>query len=86
MSWTGGYSMSSAIDIARFWTDLFGHKTLVSAESAEMMKRVDPLNSKIGYHYGFGTMSGAIGDSHFHKSEIGKYIGHDGLTYGFGSS
>jgi hypothetical protein len=37
MSWTGGYSMSSAIDIARFWTDLLGHKSLISAENVEIM-------------------------------------------------
>jgi hypothetical protein len=33
-------------------------------------------------------MSGEIGGNPFHpfRTKIGKFIGHDGLTYGFGSS
>jgi CubicO group peptidase (beta-lactamase class C family) len=89
MSWTGGYCMSSAIDIARFWTDLLGHKTIVSAENTEIMKSVTPINDKSFYQYAFGIMEGNMGGgTRFHPSNstVGKFIGHDGLTYGFGSS
>jgi hypothetical protein len=44
MSWTGGYCMSSALDIAKFWTDLMGHKTIVSSENVEVMKEISHLN------------------------------------------
>jgi hypothetical protein len=90
MSWTGGYCISSAHSIAKFLFNLLapGHQTIVSPENVKIMQTVSELNAKSYYDYGFGLMHGQIGGSMKHPptSEIGKFSGHDGITYGFSSN
>jgi CubicO group peptidase (beta-lactamase class C family) len=91
MSWTGGYAVSAAFDIAKFLFQLLvpGHMKLVSAANVAVMQNVSALNADSYYQYGFGLMHGTIGGADRHhppKSEVGKFSGHDGITYGFSSN
>jgi hypothetical protein len=91
MSWTGGYCISSAHSIAKFLFNLlapFPKNPIISPESVKVMKTVSEMNAKSYYNYGFGLMNGQIGGTERHPptSDIGKFAGHDGITYGFSSN
>merc|ERR1719272_1129906 len=97
MSWTGGYAVSSALDIARFLSKLLVHGKMeyLSPQSIAIMNNVSAMNSNpqnggYNYQYGLGLMHGHIpGDFDPHRYQehpIGTFAGHDGMTYGFSSN
>ena len=92
MSWTGGYAVSSALDIARFLSKLLvpGNMKYLSPQSIAIMNNVssmnrDPSNGGYNYQYGLGLMHGHIpGDFDPHRYQehpVGTFTGHDGMTY-----
>jgi CubicO group peptidase (beta-lactamase class C family) len=90
MSWTAGYLIASARDVAKFYWDLLGpDNKILSPESLALQTNFTVLDegwSKDYLLYGGGLM---IENSDYRKEKAPKatdltsYIGHGGDTYGF---
>jgi len=93
MAWTGGYIISNALDVARFYYDLMGPEyKILSEQSVEEMQ--DWVMLDIGFaagelYYGLGLMilNEDFGRNTPNMTEnAGIIIGHGGATYGFKST
>ena len=91
MSWTGGYCIASAHNMAKFLFKLVvpGHMSIVSPKSVAIMQNVSQMNRDSPmYHYGLGLMHGRLVRSHWGEPNrdpqgLSNYSGHLGTTYGF---
>ena len=90
LSWTAGYCMASAHDMAKFLFELLVAQTIVSPESVDIMRNTSTLSAgwkRNMFDYGAGLMVRAAGvkghSTPPRPSEPGVYVGHQGYTYGF---
>jgi len=93
MAWTGGYVLSNALDVARFYYDLMGPEyKILNQTSIEEMQQWVLLD--IGFmagelYYGLGLMimdEDQARNQPNYTDNAGIMIGHGGSTYGYKSS
>ena len=93
MSWTAGFLIASARDVAKFYWDLLGpYRTLLSDERLEEMMHFSSMRDiDFSYpRYGGGLMilnldgEKDMWETYEMDDEL-TYFGHEGLTYGYNS-
>ena len=93
MSWTGGFAIASARDVAKFYWDLVGpNRYILSEESYKAATEFQMLDVGFAFFpYGAGLMLQSANlttttkQENYTMNDTCTIIGHAGNTYGFGS-
>lgn len=89
MSWTAGFAIASARDVAKFYWDLLGpDRKIISEKSLKKQMEFQEIDlSGMKFDYGGGLMHTHANLTNFTSpvtfNEITSLIGHGGQTYGF---
>jgi hypothetical protein len=91
MSWTGGYTIASARDVAKFYWDLLGPDRYILSEESYKKALQFELIPDMKLVYGAGLMietanlSDYTATPNLTMNDTCAFVGHAGETYGFSS-